>query len=106
MSMDKFTAEAILNAALTDGVDNDAVADLYKTFSVEEGGPSEEAQRWYSANSSARVQILDLDKYGQVVGLNKSTSGLYPGSRYPIYVKLDGYNETFEYDETQLTVVN
>lgn len=113
MSMDKFTAEQLLTA-IKNGGDNDQVADLYKQINgASEEGPSKEQVDFFIENQGKVVTIKGTSMTGLVERLNTSTRGFYPGSRYPIYVKIltdtrpvDSVGRTFEYDIDQLEVIS
>lgn len=100
--LDSFTAGMLLEA-LSKGADVNEVADLYKTFNTEEGGPTEEQIQWFNEHQDKEVLCFGEQK-GTVHKLNQSSSGLYYGRRYPIYVKLDG-GKIYEYGIENLTLV-
>lgn len=100
--LDSFTAGMLLEA-LSKGADNNEVADLYKAFNTEEGGPTEEQIQWFNENQGKEVLCFG-ERKGVVHSLNKSDSGLYYGKRYPIYVKLDS-GDIYEYGIENLTLV-
>lgn len=106
MAIDNFTASVLL--AQVGKVPNDTLADAYKTFAQEEGGPSQEAFDWFQENKGKTVTVNGTNHVAIVTSLNESTSGFYPGSRYPIYVTLNNgpyIGQVFEYELTQLTLV-
>ncbi len=106
MSMDGFTASILLDAVVKGGGDN--VADLYKSLnSNQDGGPSEEARRFFAQNEGKVCKIKYTTHEGIVLLLNEATGGFYPGSRYPIKVKItngESSGHVFEYDLEQIEV--
>lgn len=100
--MDPVTAGLLLSA-ITDGEVGEALT-LHRELSNTDGGPSKEAIDFYEKHQGKRCKIKNTAHVGTIVGLNKSTSGFYPGSRYPIHVKVDaGYK--FEYDFSQIEII-
>lgn len=103
--MDAFTVKTLLSA-LANGASQDDVADLYKQFNEHEGGPTEESVKFFNDNEGKLVSIEgNIGLRGTVVALNTSTSGLYPGYMFPIYVDLENGKGRYEYTLSQLKVV-
>ena len=85
--MDGFSAGLLLSAA-AGGMDTERVVDLAKEMNKDFGGPSAEAVAFFETNKGKKCSIKGTGYTGEIVGLNKSTSGFYPGSSCPIYVKI------------------
>lgn len=105
--MDGVTASALLGA-VQGGGDVNQVADLFKAFNKFEGGPSQEAREFVAANLGKKCKIKGTSHEGVVHKLNESTSGFYPGHRYPVYVKItngESIGTVFEYDLPQIEVL-
>lgn len=103
MSYDKFTATACVNA-LKSGANPERIWDAVKGLN-NQGGPSDEAIEWFKANEGKRVKVKTTGYIGTVEKLNTSNGGFYPGSRYPIYVRIDGHAGLLEYDFKWLKVI-
>lgn len=110
--IDPATASMFLQGIKETGYIDDG-ADLYKALtSKNEGGPTDEQRAWFEENRGKKVAVKDTAMRGVVRRLNEATTGLYPGSRYPIYVTItSGFDKvaiggTFEYDTDQLEVIN
>lgn len=111
--IDSFTTSALLTAIKQTG-DQTACADLYRQMtSQNEGGPSEAATEYYKQHTGKLVFIVGTMMLGYISGLNTSTTGFYPGSRYPIYVNIVGdytgrgenvTGQKFEYSPSDLQV--
>lgn len=102
--LDSTTAGALLNA-LHNGADVNDVADLYREFNTQEGGPTPEAIAWYNENKNRMVRIKGTEWTGEVVGLNEADSGIYNGKRFPIFLKQTHSGKTYEYQLDQLTLI-
>lgn len=85
--MDKMTSSLLLNAALNGG-NNNHIADLYKELNKDEGGPSKADSNWVISHIGRRMKFNDT-YHGIVESLNTASSGLYPGSRYPAWCRMD-----------------
>lgn len=106
--MDNFTASVLLSAAMNGEANNDELADLYKMVKGDDCPPTHDQVDWFVNNEGKIVSVNNTNHVGVVHKLNKSRSGLYPGGRFPIYVKMTGGNnigEVFEYAIEQLTIV-
>lgn len=95
--MDAFTAGLLLGR-VANGDPVDDVVDLYKTItSPGVQGPTpdnvQKAQAWEGKRLSDK---WTPGRLGTGRGANTSEGGFYPGSRYPLLVKLDS-GETFPY---------
>lgn len=109
MSMDAFSAQTLLQA-VANGGDNDRIADLYKGLkSNNDGGPSQKDIDFFNVNKGKRVKVKYTSYEGILHSLNMSTSGFYPGSRYPFYVQITSEGKAkdciFEYDAEQVEVI-
>lgn len=72
-----------------------------------QGGPCPELLKKESNLIGKPVDIAGTPYTGNIVGINKSKTGFYPGSRYPYLVRIDaGEHEAsgmvFEYTENQV----
>lgn len=104
--IDSTTAGMLLSSVNSNNVDK--VADVYKIVSKEVGGPSKEAIAFFEANKGKTCKVLYTNHIGIIHGLNTSTAGFYPGSRYPIYVKITSASaegSIFEYELNQLEII-
>lgn len=100
MGMDAFTSTCLTKGTEVSSIDG--VADLDKELRREEGGPSEEAVAFFNEHVGKRCGISDTNLFGVIESLNEATSGFYPGSRYPINVRMaDG--SLFEYDISNIS---
>lgn len=86
--MDGFTASCLLDAASKPGANHDEIADLYKTLKKDEGGATKEATEFVEKNLGSSCKVLHTCYTGVIEGLNNSIFGFYPGSRFPVYVKI------------------
>lgn len=104
--IDAFTASAMVGAA-TKG-NSDQLADLYKEMnSKADGGPSAEARAFFEKHQGKPCTVTGTSHEGIVHKLNEATAGFYPGSRYPIYVKItngEAVGDVFEYGLDQVAV--
>lgn len=112
-SMDSVTANLLLQIASSPDK-ADKAADLYKSLSKPDGGPSVEAIAFFDANKGKKCAIKGTDYIGEIVELNTSEGGFYPGSRCPIYVKIlqstnnkypEAVGHVFEYNLPQIQVL-
>ena len=104
MTMDSFTVKSLPDhSGIVDSLNE--VSYLYRDFNQGEGGPSQDAIDFFNANKHKMVRVTGARKIGVVVKLNESTRGLYPGSKYPIYVNFPETGNTFEYELESLEVV-
>lgn len=109
MSMDTFTAQTLLQT-VANGGDNDQLADLYKGLqSKSDGGPSQKDIDFFNEHKGKKVKVKYTSYEGILHSLNTSTSGFYPGSRYPFYVQITSEGKAkdsiFEYDAEQVEVI-
>lgn len=109
-SIDSVSAGLLLQIAASPK-NIDKAADLYKSFNKPEGGPSKEAIAFFNANKGKKCSIKYTDYIGEIVKLNTSDGGFYPGNRFPIYVKIlestngkypEAVGQVFEYDLPQI----
>lgn len=104
--MDSTTAGFLLAAAKPSNVEE--VSSLYKSLNKESGGPSQEAIDFFEKNKGKQCKVKLTSHVGLVHDLNSSTSGIYPGSRYPIYVEITSdtaKGSVFEYDFKDLEII-
>ena len=106
--MDGFTAGILLGAA-KNGANSDEVAEIYKSLkSNEDDGPSAEAIAFVEANKGKPCKVAYTSHIGVIHGLNTARSGFYPGSRFPVYVKIsngEAAGRVLEYDLEQVVLV-
>lgn len=115
--MDAFTAELLLAAAERcegDPGQQAMVADLYKALNKDSGGPTAEALLFFEKHEGKRCAVRFTCYTGILTGLNTATSGFYPGSRYPFYVKItestdekfsDAIGSSFQYGLDQIEIL-
>lgn len=110
MSMDGFTAGVLLQAAI-EGNSPDQVADLYKSLKgTGDGPPSPQVVELVTSWIGKPCKVKHTSHLGVVHGVNTSSSGFYPGSRFPVYVKItesgmkDAVGSVFEYDLDQVEI--
>lgn len=104
--IDSATAGICL-AAIKETGEVEKVVDFLKGAD-DEGGPSPTQRLWFETNKGKSVSVKGTDHIGTVHRLNEATRGLYPGSRYPIYVKMTGgtsIGSVFEYDVDWLELI-
>lgn len=104
--IDSATAGICL-AAIKETGNVEGVVDFLKG-GEEEGGPSPAQRLWFETNVGKSVSVKGTDHIGVVHRLNEATRGLYPGSRYPIYVKMtegSSVGAVFEYDVDWLVLL-
>jgi hypothetical protein len=106
MSIDSVSAGLLLNVAISGG--SDVAADLYKEMkNKNDGGPSDAAREFFKKNEGKPCKIKWTSHEAIVHSLNEATAGFYPGSRYPIKVKItngESAGTIFEYDLDQVEV--
>lgn len=107
MSIDGFTAGLMLGAIKRGG--GDEIADLYKSLnSNKDGGPTPEARAFFEEHKGKNCKIKHTTHEATIHELNEATSGFYPGSRAPIFVKItsaESIGSVFEYDLDQIEIV-
>jgi hypothetical protein len=108
--VDSFTASVMLSAVANGQTKEEVgqVYDLYKEMnSKSDGGPSPQARAFFEKNQGKKCKVKFTSHEGIVHRLNESTSGFYPGGRFPIYVKItngEAAGQVFEYDLDQVEV--
>lgn len=105
--MDGFTAEAMLKAARASGKSIDELATLASSMEWDEKGPALHILINEEEIIGKKVSIKGTDYTGVIDRINKSTTGFYPGHRFPYYVKIDegcgkASGQVFEYAEDQV----
>ena len=107
MSIDSVTAGMLLSVAVNGG--GDAAANLYKEMKDKnDGGPSDAARAFFEQHKGKKCKIKWTSHEAIIHELNEATAGFYPGSRYPIKVKItngESASTVFEYDFDQVEVV-
>lgn len=111
MSMDGITAGLLL-AASTNGAGNDEVYNLYKSLQGNNEAPAPEIVEMVKGWIGKPCKVRYTDHVGIVHGANESTSGFYPGGRFPVYVKItesgceEAVGKVFEYSLEQVELTN
>ena len=107
MSIDSVSAGLLLGVAMSGGADT--AHDLYKQMKDKnDGGPSDAARAFFEANKGKKCKVKWTSHEAIIHALNEATAGFYPGSRYPIKVKItngESAGTIFEYDHEQIEVV-
>lgn len=111
--IDNFTANVIISCIQNQGLTEDSFDRLRKLVDTNQGGPSQEAMDFFETNKGKNCKLKHTNYNGVIDSLNTSTSGFYPGSKYPIYVKITKSNDkkydhvvgnVFEYNLDQIVV--
>lgn len=114
-TLDGFTAGLLLEVASmpTTPDDHNRFHDLVKELTGKKtAGPSKEARAYFERNLNKRVKVLGTEHIGTITELNEAKGGFYPGSRYPIFVKIEesgnqaAIGDLFEYDLDQLELLS
>lgn len=114
MSFDTFTAEIAISALVNEPTEENSnnIHTLLKELS-DQGGPSQEAIDFFKQNENKQCLIKHTSYKGLIVRLNTANGGFYPGSLFPIKVKIletsdpmfeRAIGSVFEYDFTDLIV--
>lgn len=115
MTMDSFTTSVVFSAASINGGAgySDALHSLVK--SLEGNKPvSSEVVEFVEANVGRGVRVLGTCYEGIIYSCNKAESGFYPGSRFPVFVKITKSSDplfdtsidtVFEYSLDQIELI-
>lgn len=109
-SFDGFTAGALLSAAMQPG-NQDEVYNLYKSLkNNSDGPPAPDVISFIEARIGKQCEVAHASHRGIVHGVNMASCGFYPGSRYPIFVKItdssmkEAIGDIYEYDLEQVKI--
>lgn len=105
--LDSFTAATLVQAASKGNVDE--VVDMGKKLQSDVGGgPTSEARDFFAQHQNKKCKVTGTTHEGIIYRLNEATVGFYPGSRYPIKIKITNGQSAgtiFEYGLDQIEVI-
>lgn len=109
-SFDGFTAGVLLAAAQNPNA-RDSVYDLYKSLqNAGDAAPAPEIVKFIEDRIGKPCKVKSTSHIGVVHGVNMASRGFYPGSRYPIFVKITestherAIGDVFEYELDQVEI--
>lgn len=110
MSMDSFTASVLFQAA-TNGSKPETIVALKDSLQCENDMPTQEQILQATIMVGSKCKIRHTSHKGVVVAINKSTSGIYSGGRFPVIVEItdsgmkEAIGRTFPYSLEQVELI-
>lgn len=87
MAFNTFSDSLLIETLRTNSKTTADVCSIARTIqSSYSGGPSQEAIEFFELHRGKDVQVKGTSYEGIIHGLNSSSNGPYPGSRYPIHI--------------------